>query len=264
MIAYLRVSTQRQGQSGLGLDAQRSAIAAFSARRGAPVDLEMIEVETGTAKKDRPVLAMAIAEARARKVPIVTAKLDRLARDVSTICAIREAGVAFIALDLPETENPLFMFVIAALAEYEAKLISERTKAALNAKRSKGWKPVSNHTFSDLDARRGHLAQWSRAVAREQKMAAHAEALLMAGNSVAKVTKALNAEGYLNQAGRPLTEKQVKRAIMRRLEAQGRGLPEDAKNTRRRQRLHERILAANIRQEIAREAKNGKAKEKRI
>ena len=201
-------------------------------------------------------LVQAIEEARRLGVPIVTAKLDRLARSVSAICAIRESGVRFVALDLPETENPLFLYVVAALAEYEAKLISERTKAALAAKRARGWKQQPPVPFTPAAAAKGQLVSWTRAVAREQKMAAHAETLLELGLSLDKVAERLNAEGYRREQGGLLDRWAIRNALDRRAEAQGRVPAESKLARRKRERLDRRIHYANLREAERRKRRN--------
>jgi DNA invertase Pin-like site-specific DNA recombinase len=126
-VSYIRVSTAMQGRSGLGLDAQRAAIRRYVA--GRKLLGEFREVESGR-NKDRPELKRALALCRETGAELVIARLDRLARNVLFIAALMESGVAFRALDIPEA-NPLVLHVLAAVAEAEAKAISERTKGAL-------------------------------------------------------------------------------------------------------------------------------------
>ena len=135
-VAYYRVSTERQGQSGLGLDAQKAAVAAYMRGQG-ELEAEFVEVESGR-KDDRPQLAAALALCR-RKLGrvLVIAKLDRLARSVAFISNLMESGVAFVAVDMPHA-NKLTMHVLAAVAEHEREMISQRTKAALAAAKARG------------------------------------------------------------------------------------------------------------------------------
>ncbi len=135
-VAYYRVSTERQGQSGLGLDAQKAAVAAYMRGLG-ELEAEFVEVESGR-KDDRPQLAAALALCR-RKLGrvLVIAKLDRLARSVAFISNLMESGVAFVAVDMPHA-NKLTMHVLAAVAEHEREMISQRTKAALAAAKARG------------------------------------------------------------------------------------------------------------------------------
>ena len=137
-VVYLRVSTQRQGASGLGLEAQRAAVAAFVAQRGGQVLAERVEVESGK-RADRPQLAEALAEAKRAGAVLLIAKLDRLARNVAFIAGLLEAGVEVQACDMPEA-NRFLLHVMAAVAEHEAAAISARTKAALAAAKARGVK----------------------------------------------------------------------------------------------------------------------------
>jgi DNA invertase Pin-like site-specific DNA recombinase len=135
-VAYYRVSTERQGQSGLGLDAQKAAVAAFMRGKG-ELEGEFVEVESGR-KDDRPQLAAALALCRGKLGRVlVIAKLDRLARSVAFISNLMESGVAFVAVDMPHA-NKLTMHVLAAVAEHEREMISQRTKAALAAAKARG------------------------------------------------------------------------------------------------------------------------------
>lgn len=133
-ISYFRVSTARQGRSGLGIEAQRHAVAAHLTGRK-PL-AEFLEVESGR-KSDRPMLAQALAACRVHRAVLVIAKLDRLARNVSFVSALMEAGVEFVACDFPQA-NRLTIHILAAVAENETRLISERTRAALAAAKARG------------------------------------------------------------------------------------------------------------------------------
>jgi DNA invertase Pin-like site-specific DNA recombinase len=139
-IAYFRVSTTRQGESGLGLDAQRESVRRFLASQhagsGQPV-AEFKEIESGKRSINRPQLLAALAECKRLKAILVIAKLDRLARNVHFISGLMEAGVEFVAVDMPQA-NKLTIHVMAAMAEFEAKAISERTKGALAALKARG------------------------------------------------------------------------------------------------------------------------------
>ena len=134
--AYFRVSTDRQGKSGLGLEAQRHAVAEFIRSRGWILAGEFTEIESGR-RKDRPKLAEAIAEAKRIKGKLVIAKLDRLARNVHFISGLMETGVDFVAVDMP-TADRFMLHVYAAMAEEEGRRISQRTKAALAAAKARG------------------------------------------------------------------------------------------------------------------------------
>ncbi len=134
-VAYLRVSTDRQGKSGLGLEAQRKAVADHVAGKG-EITAEYVEVESGK-KNDRPQLARALAEARRIGAVLLIAKLDRLARNVAFIANLLEAGVEIAAADMPEA-NRFLLHVMAAVAEHEGRAISDRTRAALAAAKARG------------------------------------------------------------------------------------------------------------------------------
>lgn len=155
-VAYLRVSTEKQGRSGLGLEAQRTAIAIFAERESVTLAAEFIEVETGKgsdALDRRPQLAAALAKARRLKCPIIVAKLDRLSRDVHFISGLMSQRLPFIVAELGADADPFMLHLYAALAEKERKLISERTKAALAAKRAQGIKLGNRTNLADARAK---------------------------------------------------------------------------------------------------------------
>jgi DNA invertase Pin-like site-specific DNA recombinase len=137
-VAYYRVSTQRQGRSGLGLDAQQAAVRNYLNGGDWRLVGEVTEVESGK-RSDRPKLAEALKLCRLHGATLIIAKLDRLARNVAFISNLMEAGVEFHAVDFPQA-NRLTVHILAAVAEHEAKVISERTKAALAAAKRRGVK----------------------------------------------------------------------------------------------------------------------------
>jgi DNA invertase Pin-like site-specific DNA recombinase len=134
-IAYYRVSTDRQGRSGLGLDAQRSAVAAYIAGRG-ELTAEYTEIESGK-RNDRPQLAEALTACRQQKAVLVIARLDRLARNVAFIANLMDSTAEFVAVDMPQA-NRLTLHILAAVAEHERELISKRTREALAAAKARG------------------------------------------------------------------------------------------------------------------------------
>ena len=136
IIAYYRVSTAKQGQSGLGLDGQKAAVEAYAKQTGARILASYREVESGKLA-DRPELARALAHAKRSRATVVVAKLDRLARNVAFLSALMRSGVDFIACDNPHA-NKLTIHILAAVAEDEAERISARTKAALQAAKARG------------------------------------------------------------------------------------------------------------------------------
>jgi DNA invertase Pin-like site-specific DNA recombinase len=136
-VAYYRVSTQRQGASGLGLEAQREAVRAFL-NGNAEIIAEHTEVESGK-RNDRPELAKAIRTCQLTGATLAVAKLDRLARNVHFISSLMESKVEFVAVDFPQA-NKLTVHILAAVAEHEREAISQRTKAALAAAKARGVK----------------------------------------------------------------------------------------------------------------------------
>jgi DNA invertase Pin-like site-specific DNA recombinase len=147
-VAYLRVSTEKQGKSGLGLDAQRGAVDRFMGDHGFEPVAEFVEVETGKgndALDRRPQLAAALKRAKAEKCPVVVAKLDRLSRDVAFISGLMAQRVPFVVAELGPEVDPFMLHVYAALAEKERSLIAARTRDALAAAKARG-KVLGNRT----------------------------------------------------------------------------------------------------------------------
>ena len=147
-IAYYRVSTSRQGASGLGLDAQREAVRRYIGDRG-PLLAEFTEIESGRRHKNRPQLLSALDECRKRRAILVIAKLDRLARNVAFIANLMESSADFVAVDMPEAQ-PLTLHMLAAVAEHERKAISTRTKDALAAAKARGTRLGNPHPLEAL------------------------------------------------------------------------------------------------------------------
>ena len=141
VVAYFRVSTDRQGKSGLGIEAQREAVARFVAAEGVDVLGEFAEVETGKgcdALDRRPKLREALTLARKSKAAVVVAKLDRLSRDVSFIAGLMAQRVPFIVAELGADADPFMLHIYAALAQKERAMIADRTRVALAAKKAQG------------------------------------------------------------------------------------------------------------------------------
>src|SRR5919205_517927 len=135
-VSYLRVSTARQGRSGLGLEAQRQAVTDFLNGGNWHLAAEVVEVESGK-RNDRPKLAEALRLCRLHGAVLIIAKLDRLARNVAFISNLMESRVEFTAVDFPQA-NRLTVHILAAVAEHEREMISQRTKAALAAAKARG------------------------------------------------------------------------------------------------------------------------------
>ena len=192
-IGYLRVSTQRQGQSGLGLEAQREAIIQYVAQAGGVLIDEFIEVETGRIA-DRPILAATLAACRKAKAVLVVSKLDRLSRRVSHIARLLDDGVDFRAVDAPFA-NKFIVHVLAAVGEWEREQIASRTKAALAAAKARG---VALGTYGKV------LAARNRADAENfaEPLRAPVTAALAAGAGRLKdVADCLNLAGYTTREG---------------------------------------------------------------
>jgi DNA invertase Pin-like site-specific DNA recombinase len=154
-VAYFRVSTDRQGKSGLGLDAQRKSVMDYLNGGSWKLIGEFVEVESGK-NSDRPQLAAALEACRKQKAKLVIAKLDRLSRNLAFIATLMESGVEFIAVDNPHA-NKLTVHILAAVAQHEREMISERTKAALQAAKRRGTR-LGNPNIAEA-AQRGADAQ---------------------------------------------------------------------------------------------------------
>src|SRR5687767_5616293 len=160
-VAYYRVSTQRQGRSGLGLEAQRAAVARFAEGERITILSHFEEVETGKgldALDRRPQLAAALAAARSAKCPVLVAKLDRLSRDVAFISGLMAQRVPFIVAELGLDADPFMLHLYAALAEKERWLIGERTSAALASRKTQGAR-LGNRRNSTYAAAVGRQVQ---------------------------------------------------------------------------------------------------------
>jgi DNA invertase Pin-like site-specific DNA recombinase len=200
-VAYYRVSTQRQGRSGLGLEAQQVAV--HNHLNGGRIITEFTEVESGK-RKDRPKLTEALAACRVHGAKLIIAKLDRLARNVAFVSALMEAGVEFEAVDFPQA-NRLTIHILAAVAEHEAKMISERTKAALAAAKRRGVKLGGFRAGAKLTAKArqvGYAARAARANAKASDYAGVIAVLQAAGTkSLAGIAAALTERGIPTAGG---------------------------------------------------------------
>lgn len=221
IIGYYRVSTRKQEKSGLGLEAQQAAVADFARSRNCQILASYTEVETGK-RADRPELAKAIAHAKRARATLVVAKLDRLARNVAFTSALMESGVDFLACDNPHA-NRLTIHILAAVAEDEARRISERTKAALAAYKARGGvlgaaRPECRN-LTDQSRRKGLKA--AGAVIRERADEAYRDlgetlAKMRAGGfSYADIAKLLNAQGHRTRQGKNWCDVTVMRVCKR-------------------------------------------------
>lgn len=155
VISYIRVSTSRQGRSGLGLEAQREAVARFAKEQSYAIVDEYVEVESGKgadALERRPKLAAAIKAARKLGGPVIVAKLDRLSRDVNFISGLMVHKVPFVTVELGADTDPFLLHLFAALAERERRIIGERTRLALQAAKARGVKLGGRNAQSDKNA----------------------------------------------------------------------------------------------------------------
>ena len=156
VISYLRVSTGRQGRSGLGIEAQRDAIVRFATAEGLTITAEYVEIETGKgidALDRRTVLRRALAHAKRAKCPVVVAKLCRLSRDVAFISGLMAQKVPFVVTELGADADPFMLHIYAALAEKERRLIAERTRAALAAKKAQGARHGNRTNLAEAQAK---------------------------------------------------------------------------------------------------------------
>jgi DNA invertase Pin-like site-specific DNA recombinase len=164
-VAYYRVSTARQGRSGLGIEAQRATVKRFAEAEGFHLTAEFVEVETGKgadALDRRPRLAAALAAGRTHRCPVIVAKLDRLSRDVAFVAGLMAQRVPFIVAELGADADPFMLHLYAALAEKERRLIGERTRSALAARKAQGAK-LGNRTNPGAAAALGRQVQRTEA-----------------------------------------------------------------------------------------------------
>lgn len=161
-VSYLRVSTARQGASGLGLEAQRAAVSGYLNGGDWSLVQEVLEVESGK-RNDRPALDRALQLCRKNRATLVIAKLDRLSRNLHFISGLMEAGVKFVAVDMPEA-NEMMVGIMAVFAQHEAKAISHRTKVALAAAKARGTRLGGRRVSAERLAEIGAAARATRSV----------------------------------------------------------------------------------------------------
>jgi DNA invertase Pin-like site-specific DNA recombinase len=211
-VAYYRVSTVKQGQSGLGLEAQEASVTAYAQAHALSITAVFTEVESGR-KRNRPQLEAALSAAARSGAVLLIAKLDRLARNVAFISALMESGVDFMAVDMPEADR-LTLHVMAAVAEREAALISARTKAALAARKARGLPMGTNNLTPEVRAL-GPVAQREAAVQATRPATAYAATLRAQGTTLATIADTLNEAGFTTRQGGRWTAMQVKRILDR-------------------------------------------------
>ena len=220
LIAYYRVSTKKQQQSGLGLEGQQASVTDYSRQEAAKVLAEYKEVETGK-RADRPELEKAIANAKRARATLVVAKLDRLARNVAFTSALMESGVDFVACDNPNA-NRLTIHILAAVAEDEARRISERTKVALAAAKRRGTKlGAANRKCRNLtNAARQNGNRAAAKAVKQRADEAYVDlrdflSALRPAFSYQQIADILNMRGERTRRGKPWTDVAVFRACQR-------------------------------------------------
>lgn len=213
-VTYYRVSTQQQGKSGLGLEAQHTAVRHYVQRTGLEVVDSYTEVETGTSKRERPKIKQAIAAAKEQGAVLVVAKLDRLARNVRFIATLRDSGVPFVATDMPDA-NSLTVNIMASLAEYEAQMISQRTKAALDAAKARGKQLGTPENLTDKARAKGAKVNAEKAVQAQRQAAGYAANMRRNGMTYAAIAEQLTSDGFFTRQGRKFKPMTVKRMLDR-------------------------------------------------
>ena len=213
-VAYYRVSTQQQGRSGLGLDAQRAAVAAYLGTTNTRLVGEFTEVETGkgaNALDRRPELRAALGECRKVRATLLIAKLDRLARNVHFVSGLLEAGVNFVAADMPTADRTMIQ-IYSVMAEFEARQVSARTKAALAQAKARGV-VLGSAGPSNL---RPHLElQRSAAQVFAERLRVQFQSYAARGLTQRQIVSDLNALGISASRGGKWRLAQVQRVIAR-------------------------------------------------
>jgi DNA invertase Pin-like site-specific DNA recombinase len=216
-VAYLRVSTARQGKSGLGLEAQREAVRQFvTSRAGRIIAPEFVEVESGK-RNDRPELVKALKRCRLTGATLVVAKLDRLSRNAAFLMTLRDSGVQLVAADLPEA-NTMTVGVMAVVAQHEREAISQRTKVALAAAKARG-KQLGGLRAGAPDIRKhqraGVKAAQAKAHERLMDIAEDLRAVSKEGLSLRGMAAKLNSMDIKTARESTWTATAVRRALLR-------------------------------------------------
>lgn len=215
-IAYLRVSTQKQGYSGLGLEAQREIINSYL--QGITPISEYVEVESGR-KTDRPKLKEALAQCRKDGATLIVAKLDRLARNVSFLSSLLESDVEIIFCDFPQA-NKMVLHILAAISQYEAELIATRTRQALAAKKIRGAKLgnpehlMEKHHQAITNSNRTN-SEKANANPNNKRAVALLKTLVGQGKTYQEMVDVLNKERFVTSQGCQFTRSTVYRLIKR-------------------------------------------------
>lgn len=217
-VAYFRVSTAKQGRSGLGLEAQQEAVRTYLNGGNWKMEGEFVEVESGK-RNDRPQLGEALALCRLHGATLIIAKLDRLARNVNFISNLMESTVEFTAVDFPQA-NRLTIHILAAVAEHEASMISARTKAALGAAKARGVTLGGNRGNIAGEALKGANASALKRAVRAANRASDLmpvirSAQIGGASSLRQIAGVLNIRGIKTARGGKWSAVQVQRVLAR-------------------------------------------------
>jgi DNA invertase Pin-like site-specific DNA recombinase len=221
LVAYYRVSTDKQADSGLGLEAQQAAVGAFAERTGATIIGAYQETESGRNNR-RPELQKALAHAKGAHATLVVKTLDRLTRNLHFLTEMMDAGVEFVAVDQPDA-NRLTLHIMAVVAEDETRRISERTKAALAAYKARGGllggaRPDHKGLPEQsrlAGVRAGALSNRLAADSYYRALAPRVKELRLSGMTQAAIAERFNSEGLTTQSGGPWTQVAVLRVLRR-------------------------------------------------
>lgn len=215
-VTYFRVSTQKQGASGLGLEAQKTSVLNYIAHNGNKILSEFVEIESGK-NNNRPELQKALSLCKEKNAILVIARLDRLSRNLSFISSLMDAKVKFLCCDMPDASE-LSIHIFASLAQWERKRISQRTKEALNAKRQKepDWKPGTNNLTPEGYQKAYKTISYNAKNDQAVRFAYHyIKPLRDSGHTLQFIADALNREGYKTRQGKKFFPMQVLKIINR-------------------------------------------------
>ena len=215
-VSYLRVSTQKQGYSGLGLGGQKEIIKNFLHDK-TPI-AEFTEIESGR-KTDRPKLKEALTQCRTTGATLIVAKLDRLARNVSFLSNLLESDVEIVFCDFPQA-NKMVLHILAAISQYEAELTAQRTKAALQAKKARGAKLgnpehlMNKHKQAIANSNKTN-SEKAKKNPNNKRAVAFLKVMISQGKSLTEMTDILNSEGFVTAQGCKFVPATVRRLIKR-------------------------------------------------
>lgn len=213
LVAYYRVSTDKQGLCGLGMESQEAAVRSYAERMSRTVIATFTEVETGR-KSKRPRLTEALAMIKREKATLVVAKLDRLSRNMAFLSSLMESGCDFVALDCPDASR-FTLHILAAVAEQEAMLISQRTKSALAVLKARGVKLGNPNGISASLGRKGAATNRQSAIDHQAMISPLMEHWRSQGATLDQIADRLNAKRVATRNGSQWTATQVKRVLDR-------------------------------------------------